>query len=78
MGPIREAQLLATESLPECEAGCDINGLADMVDFVRQWAQVSPVQSMSGHVRLGGPHYGEPGPLQWMSWLRCWLAAPLM
>ena len=29
-----------TESLPECEAGCDVAGLGDMVDFVRQWAQV--------------------------------------
>lgn len=41
VGPIRESELLATESLPECEAGCDINGMADMVDFVRQWSQVS-------------------------------------
>ena len=40
VGPIRESELLATESLPECEAGCDINGIADVVDFVRQWAQV--------------------------------------
>jgi hypothetical protein len=46
VGPIREAQLLATESLPECEAGCDINGLADMVDFVRQWAQVGAANDM--------------------------------
>lgn len=40
VGPIRESAPLMTESLPECEAGCDIGGLGDMVDFVRQWAQV--------------------------------------
>ena len=40
VGPIVEAQLLTTEEMPECEAGCDIDGLADMTDFVRQWAQV--------------------------------------
>ena len=40
VGPIRESEPLMTESLPECEAGCDIGGLGDMVDFVRQWAQV--------------------------------------
>lgn len=39
VGPIVEAQLLTTEEMPECEAGCDIDGLADMTDFVRQWAQ---------------------------------------
>ena len=40
VGPIRESAPLMTESLPECEAGCDVGGLGDMVDFVRQWAQV--------------------------------------
>ncbi len=39
VGPIRESAPLMTESLPECEAGCDVGGLGDMVDFVRQWAQ---------------------------------------
>ena len=46
VGPIRESELVATESLPECEAGCDINGLADMVDFVRQWAQACFVKHL--------------------------------
>ena len=51
VGPIRESAPLMTESLPECEAGCDIGGLGDMVDFVRQWAQVRRALHRAAHVR---------------------------
>ncbi len=54
VGPIRESAPLMTESLPECEAGCDIGGLGDMVDFVRQWAQVlAKTEAVMGNARAG-------------------------
>ena len=43
--------MLTTELLPECETGCGVDGLADMVDFVRQWAQVCALTYPSSHTQ---------------------------